>query len=178
MAELSTLARPYAKAAFAFAFESGQAGQWEEYLAFSAGLLNDKAFAEYLAQPSVTQQEQLAALVNVSNDSFPADYKNFLAQLVENGRLDILPAVFTEYQQIKAAAEQETRAVIETAFELSEDEANALKVGLQNRFGNNVSIETTVNPELIAGVIIRVGDQVIDDSALGKLKQLKTKLTA
>lgn len=178
MAELSTLARPYAKAAFAFASESSQTGQWEEYLAFSAGLLNDKTFSEYLAQPQTTQADQLDAMVNVSNDSFPADYKNFLAQLVENGRLEMLPAVFAEYQRIKAAADQETRAVIETAFELSADELSSLTAALQNRFGNKVSIETTVNPELIAGVIIRVGDQVIDDSALGKLKKLQTKLSA
>lgn len=178
MAELSTLARPYAKAAFDFASESGQTNEWAEYLAFSADLLKDKSFASYLALPTVTPSDQLDAIVKVSNNSFPVEYTNFLAQLVENDRLPMLPALFNEYQRIKAASEQETKAIIETAYELSAAEQSLLSDALQKRFGNTVTIETKINPELIAGVIIRVGDQVIDDSALGKLKQLKTKLTA
>lgn len=178
MAELSTLARPYAKAAFDFASDASQTAQWEEYLAFSAGLLNDKRFADYLSTPQITQTEQLQAMITVSNDSFPDDYKNFLAQLVQNDRLAMLPAVFSEFQAIKAQSEQAVIANIETAFELSAAETSMLQESLKKRFGQSVTIESTVNPALIAGVVIRVGDQVIDDSALGKLKQLKTKLTA
>lgn len=178
MAELSTLARPYAKAAFDFANESGVVAQWKEYLVFSADLVNDKAFHNYLSQPSMTQEAKLSAMVDVSNNSFPADFKNFLIQLSENDRLSLLPAIYDEFEILRSIADKEINAIVESAFELSPAEIALLEAGLEKKYGNKVSVTATVNEALIAGVVIRVGDQVIDDSALGKLKQLKTKLTA
>lgn len=181
MAEVTTLARPYAKAAFDFANDAGNAGkvaQWQEYLIFSASLMKDEAFNQYIRQPSMTQSDKLDALVKISNDSFPTDYKNFLAQLAENDRLALLPAIADEFDVLKSQAQQELKAEVESAFELSPAEIALLEAGLEKRFGQKVQLTSSVNAELIAGVVIRVGDQIIDDSALAKLKQLKTKLTA
>lgn len=178
MAELTTLARPYAKAAYDFAKESGVVANWQEYLVFSADVVNNQDLIEYLQQPNKTSDDRLKTLITISNDSYPDDFKNFLAQLAENDRLSLLPAIRTEFENIKSASEKELKAIVETAFELSPAEVALLQAGLEKRFACEVQIETVVKEELIAGVVIRVGDQVIDDSALAKLQEMKTKLTS
>lgn len=178
MAELTTLARPYAKAAFDFAKNAGEVNQWQEYLAFAAGLLKNAEFAEYLSRPDMTADKQLDAVVKVSNDSFTEFFKNFLSQLAQNARLPLLPAIRDEFELLKSASDNELVAEVETAFALTDEQSSSLQAVLEKHFGNTVVMNVEVNPELLAGAVIRVGDQVIDDSAKGRLKKLKTKLAS
>jgi len=109
---------------------------------------------------------------------FKQNFRNFLMQLAEHGRLLLLHAIHTEFEAIKAKGLGETDAVVESAFDLSESQVLLLTTQLQKRFGTTVKLTVTIRPELIGGVIIRAGDQVIDDSALGKLEKMRTRLLA
>lgn len=178
MAELSTLARPYAKAAFEYAKEAGAVSQWQEFLAFAGSLVQDDEFATWLARPQHTAEQKLQAVYTVANDSFSDKFKNFLAQLAHYDRLPLLSEINEEFELLKSAADQELTAHVETAYDLTDAERAALQAGLEKRFGNKVVMDVSVKPELLAGATIRIGDQVIEDSALSKLKQMKANLTA
>ena len=162
MAELLTLARPYAKAAFAYASEQGATDNWSTAL----NLL------------SAAPAEQVSIFAKVLGEDQTAAVSNFLTLLAENNRLALLPEIQAEYEQLKSQNNNNVDVVIESAFPLSADQEQVLKAALEKRFNSTVSIVVEVNPALIAGVVIRAGDQVIDDSALNKLEKMRTRLLA
>ncbi|MDE2421472.1 MAG: F0F1 ATP synthase subunit delta [Gammaproteobacteria bacterium] len=185
MAELSTLARPYAKAAFAYATEQQDTASgveaWSTALANASAVVQDQAFADYLARPTLSYQQQVQAIVVVLAEQLGkvgAGFRNFLTQLAEHDRLSLLPEVSAEFELQKAKGLHETDVVIQTAFALSAEQQKALTDRLAVRFGTKINSQVEVKPELIAGVVIRAGDQVIDDSVLGKLEKLRTSLLA
>ncbi len=185
MAELSTLARPYAKAAFAYAAEQQDPANgieaWSIALANASAVVQDQKFADYIARPTLTYQQQVQAVVVVLVEQLGkigAGFRNFLTQLAEHDRLSLLPAVTAEFELQKAQGLNETDVVIESAFALSVEQQQALTDRLAIRFGTKINAKVEIKPELIAGVVIRAGDQVIDDSVLGKLEKLRTSLLA
>jgi F-type H+-transporting ATPase subunit delta len=185
MAELSTLARPYAKAAFAHAVEQQDPAQgveaWSKALANASAVVQDQNFAEYMARPTLTYQQQVQAVTTVLTEQLGqigAGFSNFLSQLAEHDRLSLLPYVSAEFELQKAQGMHETDVVIESAFALSTEQEKALTDRLAVRFGTKINSKVEIKPELIAGVVIRAGDQVIDDSVLGKLGKLRTSLLA
>jgi F-type H+-transporting ATPase subunit delta len=178
MAELATFARPYAKAAFDFAQEANHVGAWSNVLGLSGAIMQDTAFAAYLSQPSLTQKQQVQALATAMDNKINAQFRNFLTQLAEHHRLSLLPEIFVEFEQLRAKGLGETDAVIESAFPLSQSQELLLTTQLEKRLGTKINLTVTIRPELIGGVIIRAGDQVIDDSALGKLEKMRTRLLA
>ncbi len=107
-----------------------------------------------------------------------AAFRNFLTLLAENGRLGLLPEISAEFNRLKAQSTQQIDVSIDSAFALSDEQLSLLTGRLQQRFGKQVNAQVTVRPELISGVVIRAGDQVIDDSALGKLAKMKLSLLA
>ena len=185
MAELSTLARPYAKAAFAYAAEQQDPANgidaWSSALANASVVVQNQAFADYIARPTLTYQQQVQAVVKILAEQLGkvgAGFRNFLTQLAEHDRLSLLPEVSAEFELQKAKGLHETDVVIESAFALSIEQQQGLTVRLAVRFGTKINAQVEIKPELIAGVVIRAGDQVIDDSVLGKLEKLRTSLLA
>jgi F-type H+-transporting ATPase subunit delta len=178
MAELLTLARPYAKAAFDFAAEQGQTSAWADTLSLAASFVQDRQLAGYLARPDITATEQVSTLVNAMGGQTGTDFRNFLTQLADNGRLSLIPAIETEFQQLKNQHLQETAVTIESAFPLTQQQETLLASRLGRRFGGKILPTIVVNPDLLGGVLIRAGDQVIDDSVRGKLDKLRTQLLA
>lgn len=178
MAELATFARPYAKAAFDFAQEANHVNAWSNVLALSSAIMQDAAFAAYLSQPSLTQQQQVQALATAMDNKINTPFRNFLTQLAEHQRLSLLPDIAVEFEQLRAKGLGETDAVVESAFPLSQSQELLLTTQLEKRLGTKINLTVHVRPELIGGVIIRAGDQVIDDSALGKLEKMRTRLLA
>lgn len=178
MAELATFARPYAKAAFDFAQEANHVSAWSSVLALSSAIMQDAAFAAYLSQPSLTQQQQVQALETAMDNKINTPFRNFLTQLAEHQRLSLLPDIAVEFEQLRAKGLGETDAVVESAFPLSQSQELLLTTQLEKRLGTKINLTVHVRPELIGGVIIRAGDQVIDDSALGKLEKMRTRLLA
>ena len=178
MAELLTLARPYAKAAFAFASEQGATDNWSNALQVLSAAVQDEAFSAYLNRPELTPAEQVSILAKILGEDQTAALSNFLTLLAENNRLALLPEIQAEYEQLKSQNNNTVDVVIESAFPLTSVQEQILAQALEKRFAAAVNVSVEVNPALIAGVVIRAGDQVIDDSALNKLEKMRTRLLA
>ena len=179
MAELLTLARPYAKAAFAYASEQGALDTWSNALQMLTATVQDEAFSAYISRPELTPAEKVKAFVHVlgADQSNPA-VENFLSLLAENDRLALLPEISAEYELLKAQNTNTLEVTIESAQALSAVQEQLLIDRLEKRFNAAVHASVVVKPELIGGVVIRAGDQVIDDSALNKLEKMRTRLLA
>ena len=200
MADLSTLARPYAKAAFDYAKEHHAVDEWQDYLNVMNAIVSDKAFADYINNPAVAAQAKVATLKDLYNQSSPEDsntvfktlstaieggaqadsnaFVNFLTQLAERNRLALLPSINERFGLLKAADAKEVHAYVTSAYPLTQVQEQLIEHRLATSLGAKVVLHVNVDPALIAGVTIKVGDKVIDDSVRGKLKQLKTQLTA
>jgi F-type H+-transporting ATPase subunit delta len=178
MAELLTLARPYAKAAFAYASEQGATDSWSSALNLLSAAVQDEAFSAFLTRPELTPAEQVSLFAKVLGEDQTAAVSNFLTLLAENNRLALLPEISAEYEQLKSQNNNTVDVVIESAFPLTSVQEQLLAHALEKKFEAAVNVSVEVKPELIAGVVIRAGDQVIDDSALNKLEKMRTRLLA
>lgn len=200
MADLSTLARPYAKAAFDYAKEHMSVNEWQDYLTVMDAIVRDKAFADYINNPAIAAQAKVATLKDLYNQSSPEDsntvfktlstaieggaqadsnaFVNFLTQLAEQDRLALLPSINERFGLLKAADAKEVHAYVTSAYPLTQEQEQLIENRLATSLDANVVLHVNVDSALIAGVTIKVGDKVIDDSVRGKLKQLKTQLTA
>ena len=178
MAELLTLARPYAKAAFAFASEQGATDNWSNVLQVLSAAVQDEAFSAYLNRPELTPAEQVSVFAKVLGENQIQEVSNFLTLLADNDRLALLPEIETEYELLKSQNNNTVDVVIESAFPVTSVQEQLLAQALEKKFNAAVNVTVEVNPALIAGVVIRAGDQVIDDSALNKLEKMRTRLLA
>ena len=178
MAELLTLARPYAKAAFAFASEQGATDNWSNALQVLSAAVQDEAFSAYLNRPELTPAEQVSIFAKVLGENQTQAVSNFLMLLADNARLALLPEIEAEYELLKSQNNNTVDVVIESAFPVTSVQEQLLAQALEKKFNAAVNVTVEVNPALIAGVVIRAGDQVIDDSALNKLEKMRTRLLA
>lgn len=178
MAEFLTLARPYAKAAFGYASEQGVADNWSTVLQLLSAMVQDEAFSAYLNRPELTPEQQVKIIVDTNSGLQDQSVSNFITLLAQNDRLSLLPEIALEFEQLKAQNQNQTDITIESAFALTDEQKQLLIDRLSKRFNSSIDATVTVNPALIAGVVIRVGDQVIDDSAKAKLEKMRTRLTA
>jgi len=178
MAELLTLARPYAKAAFGYASEQGMADNWSTVLQLLSAMVQDEAFSAYLNRPELTPEQQVKIIVETNTALQDQSVSNFITLLAQNDRLNLLPEIALEFEQLKAQNQNQTDVTIESAFPLTDEQKQLLVDRLSKRFNSSIDATVTVNPALIAGVVIRAGDQVIDDSAQAKLEKMRTRLTA
>jgi len=179
MAELTTVARPYAKAAFEFARDAGKLADWSAMLALAAGVASDEDFASYLARPTLTAEQQADAFLKAAGDKLNADARNFVTELVHNKRIEALPAIAELFEAFRAELEQSAAVVVTSAFELSDAQRQALAATLGQKLGRKIAIdEVILDRALIGGVVIRSGDLVIDASVRGKLNKLAATLNS
>lgn len=178
MAELSTLARPYAKAAFQFADQHNALSEWADMIEFAALAVMDKDFSAFLENPSTTSEQQAKALISVGTDKFDASYQNFIHVLAEQDRLPVLPQIFQLYEQLKAEKEQSLDVLVKSAYPLSDDQQRKLADGLKKKLNCEINITSETDESLIGGVVIRAGDLVLDSSVKGKLAKLAEKLNS
>ena len=178
MAELLTLARPYAKAAFAYASEQNAIDNWSAALQLLSATVQDGAFSAYLNRPELTPAEQVSVFAKVLGEQQSTAVSNFLTLIADNGRLALLPEIEAEFEQLKSQNNNTVDVVIESAFPLTSVQEQLLTHALEKKFEAAVNVSVEVKPELIAGVVIRAGDQVIDDSARNKLEKMRTRLLA
>ena len=176
MAEFLTLARPYAKAAFAYATEQNATDTWSTVLQLLSAAVQDEAFSAYLSRPELTPAQQVELFAKVLGEQQTASVSNFLTLLADNSRLTLLPEIAVEYEQLKSQNNNTVDVVIESAFPLNAEQEQLLSQALVKRLNCAVNVSVVVNKALIAGVVIRAGDQVIDDSALNKLEKMRTRL--
>jgi len=176
MAELSTLARPYAEAVFRLAKEKNVLGEWSERLAMLAAVASDAQMQLVIADPN-TSASRAAELIGSIADAGEAG-KNLLTVLAGNDRLTLLPEISAQYEVLKAEAEGVLEATIVSALEMSEVQKADLMAALKARFGRDVEATVEVDASLIGGAVITVGDQVIDGSVKGRLQKMAAALTA
>lgn len=172
MAELATLARPYARAAFDQATGGNALQEWSEGLQLlSAVSQQDKVQALY-GSPSLTAEQQAAAVNTVCGDALNGKLQNLVKLLAENGRLSLLPEVSSQFEQFKANQERTVDVEISSAFEVDAATEQSLADALEKKLDRSVNVVSSVDKELLGGVLIRAGDLVIDGSVRGKLGKL------
>jgi F-type H+-transporting ATPase subunit delta len=172
MAELSTLARPYAKAAFEYAVERNALVAWHDQLATVAAVVADAGMATVLHNPALTAAQQAGRLGEVCGDALSTEVRNFISILASNKRLDLLPEIYALFSQYKANREKTVDVEVISAFDLADSIREKLAQALGNKLERQVNVRTSTDSNLIGGVLIRAGDMVIDGSVRGKLDKL------
>jgi len=184
MAELSTVARPYAEAVFASARDAAdQAGPnglsaWSDRLAEMAAVAAHPEVRQTLADPRVAPAERIAIFTALIKSELPQSAHNFIALLVENDRLLLLPEIAAQFAAAKDRHEGVAVAEIASAFALTDAQVQELLAGLEQKFGGKLTARVTVDPALIGGVRVTVGDQVLDTSVRAQLTRLADTLAA
>ncbi|WP_165312669.1 F0F1 ATP synthase subunit delta [Vibrio ziniensis] len=175
MSDLTTIARPYAKAAFDFAVEKQQLTQWGEMLAFAAEVTNNEQMKELLT--SSASAEKLAEIfIAICGEQFDEFGQNLIKVMAENGRLRAIPDVFEQFVALKKEYEKNIDVEVISATELSEQQLSDISNKLEQRLERKVQLNCSVDETLLGGVVIRAGDLVIDNSARGRLNRLSDAL--
>jgi F-type H+-transporting ATPase subunit delta len=178
MAELSTIARPYAKAAFEYARDSKQLSQWDEQLATAAAVAADKGLQAAINDPSLTAEQQARILSDVCGDALGAQACNFVAVLAANKRLSLLPEIYLLFAQYRANQEKTVDVEVISAFDLADTARDRLAEVLGKKLERQVKVRTSTDRSLLGGVLIRAGDLVIDGSVRGRLNKLAAAMNS
>jgi len=172
MAELMTIARPYAEAVFALSLEEQNMADWSEQLANLAVITKDDAMAAMLNNPAYTEENIISVYEGVMGDSLSKEGKNLLAAMADYKRLNVLPDVAEAFEALKAAEEKRVRATVISARKATVEQKKKLSAALNAKFDAEVEVNYEVDETLIAGIKIIVGDWAIDGSALSQLNKL------
>jgi F-type H+-transporting ATPase subunit delta len=172
MAELSTLARPYAKAAFQAAVDAGQLQAWSDMLVVASDVTLNEDMAKVLSHPGLTGQQQAQTFVDVCGDILSEAGANLVNVLAENKRISLLPQILEQFEYLKAELEKAVDVEIISAFPVSDESKQKLTDALKVKLAKDVRVTTTVDKTLVGGAIIRAGDMVIDGTLRGKLAKL------
>ena len=178
MAELATIARPYAEAAFEIARDAQALPAWSRMLRFASTIVRDPRVAEALDNPKLDAPAKESLLLSIGGERFGGEMRNFIRVLVEAERVALLPQIAAMFDALKNDAEATADATIESAFELSDAQVAELRSALEKRFGKKIEATVTVNPELIGGARVTVGDAVLDGSVQAKLAAMRAQLRA
>ena len=176
MAELATIARPYAEALFkASSSDLNGAAVWVEELKAIAKNAQLQQFAD---NPNVTAAQVFDVISGVSQVALPEMAKNFLRTVIENGRLSALPEIAEQFRVLKNAQTGSADAVVYSAFPIDSAALADLAATLEKRFARKLNVSVELQPELIGGIRVVVGDEVLDSSVKARLEQMKMALTA
>ncbi len=176
MAELATIARPYAEALFkASSSDLPGAALWVD-------ALNEVAKSPQLLQfadnPNVTAAQVFDVITGVAQVVLPEQAKNFLRTVIENGRLAVLPEIAAQFRVMKNASGGSSDAVVYSAFAIDGAALADLATTLEKRFNRKLNVAVQLQPDLIGGIRVVVGDEVLDTSVKARLEQMKVALTA
>lgn len=176
MAELSTLARPYAKAVFEMAREGNSFAGWSKQLAALAEVVAQPQIAAVLGHPALTRAALADLIASAAGAELDAQGKALVQLLAENGKLSALPELAAQFEQLRAEHEARVAVEITSAAPVAEAQKAALSQAVAKRLQREVEITWSTDEALIAGALIRAGDLVIDGSARGELERLSTQL--
>ncbi len=175
MSDLTTIARPYAKAAFDFAVKEQAIEKWAGMLLFSAEIAKNDSLSALL-DGAVSAHVIADIFIKVADEQLNEQGQNFIKLLAENGRLSVLPHIVTLFAQYKAEHEKIVEADVTSAAALSAEQEASIIAGLEKRLARKVKLNCNVDDTLIGGLIIQAGDLVIDGSVRGKLTKLADAL--
>ena len=177
MAELATIARPYAEALFRVA-KAGNLPAWSELVSEMAHVAAHPDVQALSRNPALTDKQVTETLLALLKSPVTEEAKNFIAMLVENGRVALLPEIGVQFHALKNAEEGAADAEITSAFAISDAQVKQLVVTLEKKFGRKLNPSVHVDSSLIGGVRVVVGDEVLDTSVRAKLQQMHVALAA
>jgi len=176
MAELATIARPYADALFkASLADLNAAAVWVEEL---KEIASNAQLLQFAANPNVRDDQVFDLISGVAKTTLPERARNFLRTVIANGRLSALPEIAAQFRAFKNAQSGSSDAVVYSAFDIDSAALTDLKATLEKRFGRQLNVSVELQPELIGGIRVVVGDEVLDSSVKARLEQMKVALTA
>ncbi|WP_294770242.1 F0F1 ATP synthase subunit delta [uncultured Rhodoferax sp.] len=176
MAELATIARPYAEALFKAAqADLNAASVWLDEL---AEIAKNGQLQQFASNPTVTNQQVFDLMAGVVKAALPEQGKNFLRTVIDNGRLEVLPEIAALFRALKNAKSGLSDAVVYSAFPIDAAALAEVAVTLEKRFGRKLNVTVELDAELIGGIRVVVGDEVLDTSVKARLEQMKVALTA
>jgi F-type H+-transporting ATPase subunit delta len=177
MSELTTVARPYAKAAFDFAVEKQTVAQWQEMLVFAGAVAQDASIKEIL-KGAYSASKLAEIFIGVCGEQIDENGQNLIRVLAENKRLSALPDVATLFNQYKAEFDKEIEVDVTSAIKLTKTQQTSISAALEKRLSRKVNLICNVDKTIVAGLIIKAGDTVIDGSIQTKLNRLADALQA
>ncbi len=176
MAEKSTIARPYAQAAFDLAQQQGKLKEWSEMLQWLAAVAADNVVMELVGNPEVSKDAKIKLFVDVCGDKLNEQGVSFVKVLADNKRLDVLSEIAEQFEAQRAEAEKTVEAEVTTPYPMSAVQQKAMIAVLKARLGRDVTLVNKIDESLIGGAIVRAGDLVIDASVTGQLERLANSL--
>ena len=177
MAELATIARPYAEAAFRSALEQRNLPGWSDTLALLGTVVADQTVAAHIDDPNIDDRALESQLLGIFGDRLDGQGRNFLQVLVQNRRLLLLPQIRTQYEELRREHEGVLEARIVSAMPINDDQVRPLVAALEAKYKRRVTASVEVDPELIGGARIYVGDKVIDATVRGRLDAMAAALS-
>ncbi len=177
MAELATIARPYAEAVFRVA-QPAKLNAWAEILSEMAQVVAVPAFREIAGDPRFARAQVTDVFLASIKASLDDEARNFVSMLVENGRLSLLPEIEHQFRDLKNACESTADAQIVSAFPMTDEQLRDLVAALEKKFGRKLNASVSVDATLIGGVRVTVGDEVLDSSVSSRLAHMQTVLAA
>jgi F-type H+-transporting ATPase subunit delta len=177
MAEFATVARPYAEALFRVA-QNGDMAAWSGIVSELAQIGANPDMQAFAGNPNVTPAQLAETIASLVKSPLNPEANNFIAMLSENGRVALLPEIAAQFTELKNASAGAADATVYSAFDISADQLSALVATLEKKFGRKLNPTVEVDPSLIGGVRVVVGDEVLDTSVRAKLQQMHLALVA
>ena len=178
MADKTTVARPYAKAAFEEAKAGKHLGPWSESLRTAAAVVQDSRVQNLLGNPAVSTAELAKLVIDLAGPQLDQQGRNFVQTLAENRRLAYLPEISTLFDELKDEAESVIDVTVTSAAPLDNSQRETLSAALQRRLKRQVRLHCETDPSLIGGAVLRAGDLVIDGSVRSRLDRIAYELAA
>jgi len=177
MSELTTAARPYARAVFEMANESGELAKWSDTLGFMGAVISSEDVTALLSRPEMAKQAGADAFIKLCDGKLNDGSQNLVKMLAENDRLVLLPEMSVIYEVLKDEAEGSIEAQVTAAKKLTKAEEDAISKALKKRLGRDVKLKISVDEALLGGAIIQAGDLVIDGSLRGRLSKMTSAMS-
>jgi F-type H+-transporting ATPase subunit delta len=178
MAELATLARPYAEAAFALARESGALPKWADTIGLLAAVASDAKVSAAVDNPKLSAEQKRSLFATVMGDKLDVTTTSFVNVLLDADRVKLLPQINEHFQALKRDNDNVARATIVSAFPLTQQQRDELKGALAKRYSRQIETVEEVDASLLGGAKIIVGDQVIDRTVIGQLNKMSRQIKA
>jgi F-type H+-transporting ATPase subunit delta len=176
MARRESAARRYAEAAFEVGLRDDTVETWRSELEVAAGLAGDERAVRVLANPAIPAERRSEVLVDMLGQRVSTPVLNLVRLMLRRGRIDQLPRVAAEFRRLDDARQGVTHATAVSATDLTRDEIRQLTERLEQQMGGRVALDVEVDPSLLGGIIVRVGDRLMDGSVRGRLERLRNQL--
>jgi F-type H+-transporting ATPase subunit delta len=176
MSSATTLARPYATAAFELADNSGRVAAWSQALRLAGAVAADAHMRRLIDHPQIGDESLLSVFDDVLADEADSSFRGFLKVLMHYRRLPLLPEIAEQFEQQRRASEQRLKVNVTSAVEMVPEQLERLADRLKARFGTDIELETEVDEALLGGLVVRAGDQVLDASVRGRLERLEHQI--